>query len=935
MKVLSGYKKKKYFYFMKKIQLIILAICSIYGTLISQEVRKSDGDMFMTDRIIIKVKPALKSFCHNNNIGVEPVNTILEKYHFLSINQKFPASVSPRSGCINETDITTIYTVYLPENTPLQELISELNVLPEVEYAQLHYLPRLLFEPNDPLITNQYHLTLIQAYDAWDICQGDPGIIIGITDTGTDYAHPDLVDNIAYNLNDIINGIDDDNDGFTDNFRGWDLGDNDNSAQWNQAGTMGDLDHGVYVCGFAAASTNNGVGTASPGYYCKFLPVKINNSSGLLVASYESIVYAADHGCRIINCSWGGISPHPFGQDIINYATFNRNALVIAAAGNNGHTSNDVYYPCAYENVICVAGSNSEDKKWNKSCYGHHVDVTAPGQGVFSPAPDNGYASSYGTSFASPITASVAALIASHHQDTLSPFQIAHILKNSCDIIDTIPDNMPYAGMLGNGRINAFKALTLPWTPALDFKSVSFIQSPGSDTVFISGELWNYMAPDSQVTLLLTCSHPFIELIESMEYVTYIGYNSSVSFPSPIFSFRILPGIPFDEQVEFSVQIISPNTSGEVYFSSFFNPSYYDFTDNNLKITICSNGRIGFNKLSPVQGSGVRYKSSRELNALSGLIIAYTPTKSLSCVYNRSDYTIQNPVYRELSGLSDYEFISGYNDVNAPDSIRKGLVINQHIYAWEDPEASDFCIVRYVIHNTSTLPVNSFYTGLFFDWDIINPSLNSCYYNSGKKISVTLYQGISTLVTGLMKLSPYAGNHYAFDLVSGGNGGIDIYSDFTAEERYQALTENRMYAGFPVPNDVALMSGYGPLYINSGDSVIIDYALLAAESEYQLDQIADMATLYYNSHLNTFPVNETADPGVFIYPNPSDGWFYIRKNDPADCVVNLYDTKGLLIYEGVLKENLSVFDKTQLKPGLYILSVRGEQTVYRSMIVIE
>ena len=920
---------------MKNILLIILAICSVYGAVISQETRKESGDMYMSDRIIIKMRPVLKSVCYRNAVGIESVNSILEKYHFVGIDQKFPFSAPPRSVNSGETDISTIYTVFLPENTPLHELIAELNALEEVEYAQLHYLPQLLYQPNDPLIGDQWHLPLIRAYDAWNICQGDPGIIIGITDTGTDYAHPDLVDNIAYNLNDIINGIDDDNDGFTDNFRGWDLGDNDNSAQWNEAGTQGDLNHGVYVCGFAAATTNNGVGTASPGFYCKFLPVKINNSSGLLVASYESIVFAADHGCRIINCSWGGISPHPFGQDIINYATFNRSALVVAAAGNNGNTSNDVYYPCAYENVICVAGSNSEDKKWNKSCYGHQVDVTAPGQGVFSPAPNNGYASSYGTSFASPITASLAALIAAHHQDTLSPFQIAHILKNSCDNIDTIPDNLPYAGLLGNGRINAYNALTLPWTPALDFKSVSFIQHPGSDTVYISGELWNYMAPDSQIIILLSCSHPAIELLESMEYVDYIGYNTSVTFPSPVFSFRILPGIPYDEQVEFRIQMISPDASGEVYVKSYFNTSYYDFSDNNLKLTICSNGRIGFNKLSPVQGSGIRYKSSRELNALSGLLIAYSPTKSLSCVYNRADYTVETPVFRQSNGLSDYEFVSAYNDVNAPDSIRKGLLIRQHVYAWEHPDASDFCIIRYVINNNSTLPVNSFYAGLFIDWDIVNPSFNSCFYDAGKKMSVSKYQSVSTLVTGLMKLSTYDGNHYAFDLVSGGNGGIDIYSDFTPEERFQALTENRLLAGYPVATDIALVSGYGPLYINAGDSLILDYALLASESEYQLQILADTALSYYNSHINHINGPVFSYPEVKIYPNPSGGLFYIEKDDPADYVVRIYNTEGVLIYEGVLNQKINVMGKNQFSPGLYLIRIMGERNVLNKKIVIE
>jgi subtilisin family serine protease len=934
-KLLLGYKKKNYFYFMKKNLLLTIFACILFGSIISQETKKWSEDTYLNDRIIIKIKPSLKSACHRDITDISSINVILERYHFSSMEQKFPSAISPRSGKAKETDISTIYTVLFPENSPLKEIIQDLSALPEVEYAQLHYIPVLLYTPNDPLISEQWHLTLIRAYDAWNISKGDPSVVIGISDTGTDYAHPDLVDNIAYNLNDIINGIDDDNDGFTDNFRGWDLGNNDNSAQWNESGTMGDLNHGVYVCGFAASSTDNVTGTAAPGFNCRFLPVKINNSNGLLVASYESIVYAADHGCRIINCSWGGISPHPFGQDIINYATFNRNALVVAAAGNNGHTTNDIYYPCAFENVLCVAASNVFDEKWNKSCYGYHVDLTAPGQGVFGPAPDNGYLSSFGTSFASPIAASVAALILAHHQDTLSPFQITHIIKNSCDNIDTVPANISFAGKLGNGRINAYNALTLPWSSSLDFTQITFYQQPGSDTVSIDGELWNYMAPDSQITLVVTCSHPSIEMIEGMQYVGNIGYNSSVSFTSPPFSFRILPGIPYDEAVEFKITITSPSYSSEKHFSNYFNLSYYDFNENNLKLTICSNGRIGFNKISPVQGSGIRFKSSRELNALSGLLIAYSPAKSLSCVYNRNDYTIQSPVYRELSSFSDFEFVSEYNDSAAPDSVRKGIIVRQHVYAWAHPDASDFCILRYVLYNNSSLPVSSFYAGLFFDWDIVNPALNSCYYNNNHKLSIASYQGVTTLLTGLQKLSDFSGNHYSFDLVNGGNGGIDIYSDFTAEERYQAFSEDRPFAGLPLGSDIAYLSGYGPLYVNPYDSIVIDFALMAAESEYLLLELADTARSYYNQYINNISAPPSSSFGIQIYPNPSGGLFRIKKDIAADCVMNIYDSKGKLMYESILDQSITIFNQNILKPGLYIINITGDNKTFSRKICIE
>ncbi|GAI36367.1 unnamed protein product, partial [marine sediment metagenome] len=129
-----------------------------------------------------------------------------------------------------------------------------------------HYLPELLYTPDDPLNIYQYYLDTIKAYDAWEICKGDSNIVIGITDTGVDIDHEDLQGNIYYNYNDPINGIDDDNDGFIDNFRGWDLGENDNNPQWEIN------DHGVVVTGIAGARTDNGIGISGVGFKSRFLP---------------------------------------------------------------------------------------------------------------------------------------------------------------------------------------------------------------------------------------------------------------------------------------------------------------------------------------------------------------------------------------------------------------------------------------------------------------------------------------------------------------------------------------------------------------------------------------------------------------------------------------------------------------------------------------
>mgnify|MGYP000898233667 CR=1 FL=1 len=112
------------------------------------------------------------------------------------------------------------------------------------------------------------------------------------------------------------------------------------------------------------------------------MPIKIANANGSLTKAYEGIAYAADNGCQIINCSWGGPGGGSFGQNIIDYATNNQNCLVVVAAGNNN--SSLEFFPAAYPNALCVASTNANDSKSSFSNYGTYIDVCAPGSNIFS-----------------------------------------------------------------------------------------------------------------------------------------------------------------------------------------------------------------------------------------------------------------------------------------------------------------------------------------------------------------------------------------------------------------------------------------------------------------------------------------------------------------------------------------------------------------------
>ncbi|MFM2190100.1 MAG: hypothetical protein RL491_486, partial [Bacteroidota bacterium] len=383
---------------------------------------------FEQGKLILKMKPAARSACRYNSIDDARIQSIFQSIGVSSLVKKFPNHTTPAIDAdgkgIKLVDLSLIYELTFSNSLPIEKTLKLLTSSGLVEYAEPKYIQQLLYQPNDPDTASQYYLTLIRAYQAWDLNKGDTNMVVGVTDTGTDLDHPDLAAGIKYNYADPINGVDDDSDGYIDNFMGWDVGSNDNDPSV-------DVVHGSFVSGLAGAATDNAVGMAGPGFKVKYLPVKISNN-GVLNAAYEGIVYAADMGCQVINCSWGSFASSQYGQDIVDYATFNKNSLVVAAAGNANNDA--LFYPASYKNVLSVTGTNNTDTKWSNSSYGTGIDLCAPGEAVYSTIFDNNYSLSSGTSFASPIVAAAAALVKTQFPN-YSPGQLGEQLRATADNI--------------------------------------------------------------------------------------------------------------------------------------------------------------------------------------------------------------------------------------------------------------------------------------------------------------------------------------------------------------------------------------------------------------------------------------------------------------------------------------------------------------------
>ncbi len=267
----------------------------------------------------------------------------------------------------------------------------------------------------------------IDAPEAWDTETGKETTVVGIIDTGIDYLHPDLVDNMWSNPGEIPgNGIDDDGNGFIDDIHGWDFVNNDNDP-------MDDRGHGTHVAGTIAGQGNDGAGIVGVMWDAQLVGLKFLSAAGTGSTSnaIKCVNYATMMNIPITNNSWGG-----GGYSLALENAIAAGQLFIAAAGNSGVDADiSAHYPSSYtlDNIISVAATDHNDLKAGFSNWGlTSVDLAAPGVSIYSSIPGGGYARYQGTSMAAPQVAGAAGLIYSLNP-SLTPIEIKALLLDNVD----------------------------------------------------------------------------------------------------------------------------------------------------------------------------------------------------------------------------------------------------------------------------------------------------------------------------------------------------------------------------------------------------------------------------------------------------------------------------------------------------------------------
>lgn len=467
-------------------------------------------------------------------------------------------------------DFSAYHYIYTDKSVDPSIVIEEIGALSTVEYVEPIYMRESHYVPNDASISSQTYLSVISAFDAWDVSKGSGDVVVAIVDSGVDYEHPDLADKIFTNENEIPNnGIDDDADGFIDNYLGWDFAGSDFAnivADKDPIAKTSNISHGTSVSGCAAGSADNGIGIAGTGFNTKYMALKMSadndtrgaNGSGFILNSTDGVIYAADHGADVINMSYGGGGFSQFEQDIFTYAALEKDVVLVASAGNGG--TDITNYPAGYEHVISVAATSDTDVKASFSEHGSTIDIAAPGVNTFTTSINNGYGGASGTSFSSPIVAGAAALLRAHYPD-YNQFQISQLLIRTADDISVTEPNF----QIGK-RLNMHRAITETPT-AIRFSSVSIDDGSGelpttSGSGFVNFSLVNELAPSSASTMISIKQQSALDVVITSQNTLSIGAletGEQAEF-NAAFSFDVGDDLPFSSKLEFQLSLSDSET---------------------------------------------------------------------------------------------------------------------------------------------------------------------------------------------------------------------------------------------------------------------------------------------------------------------------------------------------------------------------------------
>lgn len=794
---------------------------------------------------------------------------------------KHPQSVR-LADSFNESQISNVIKLKVP---PGKDPISYCNELRKTQLGLIYADPIVQYEPlstpSDALVTNQFYLDNIKAYDAWDITKGDDDITIGIIDTGIDLDHEDMISNLWINTDDPVDGVDNDGNGYIDDYLGYDFADVDADPSIQNG------NHGMIVAGIAGATTNNGKGIAGLGYNTKVAALKgFRSSNGLSGGLYEAIIYAAENGFDVVNLSWGRMgSPLQSEQDIINYAVLDHDMVVVAAAGNEGGktTEENKWYPASYENVLSVGASDAQDNKSSGSTFNHSVDLIAPGVSMFSTVNNNGYSNGGpGTSFAAPLVSAAAALVKDQYPN-LTAVQIMERVRATADDIYSVGNNSIYEGKLGKGRLNVLRAVSESNVKSLRAENPTLTSNFGEnvffgDTVQVTATLTNHLSAINSASVTISSPNNNFSISKGNFLPGFMNTQDTKEI-----SFDVILNEDVEPETAISIRLDYAATGYNdfQFLEVTTSPDYVDFGNSNVTMTISGDGNTGFNQYGPeFEGSGFQYQLDT-LMTYTGLLLATNATTvSSNIIANYSsqarsqDFNVQQFYKLSRHPGADHFGYSEFTDANKP------LIVEQSNITWEN---KDYLILRYRIVNNSAAAISGISFGIFADWDLGDKNTNYAAYDLtenyiyARNNNDNLYAGVQVIGGDNFEFS-------ALDMAALNGNAQDITDDFNNSDKYNFLVNQAIMTAGSVGdgNDVATINGVTINQIDAYSETFIDVIYAVSNSKANLEAEFTDAQIQLSEFVLKPRIQETFSvcAGTNLSVNPSDGTMYEFYEDP-------------------------------------------------------
>lgn len=791
------------------------------------------------------------------------------------------------SGNLASRELEKVHCYRFLDEQSARDALRFLQSSPRIEWAEPRFIrhtcgPRLWNETrpvdhldgptNDPYYPLQWGLERVQAEAGWDLSQGDPNVIIAICDLGTDFTHPDLAAQRWVNAAEVagLPGVDDDGNGFVDDFFGYDWVDLDG----NPAPENGDS-HGTHVGGIAAAVRNNNIGISGLAGNCRLMGVRCG--TGVYVPyGFEGIYYATRSGAKIVNCSWSGTGFSNYEKEIVAYAR-EHGVIIVAAAGNENES---IYnYPASYDGVVGVAATDIADYAADFTNYGPWVDISAPGVNIFSTLPENHYGYASGTSMACPLVAGALGLVWSRWPQ-LSNDQIASRLIASADPIDL--RNSTRDGQLGLGRLNVYRALA-DSLPGIRLDHVTWQEISGDmdgriepgEHALLTASVWNDLAPAQDVTghiafatshaRVLTDASPYGDLPTGGPYVN----------TNPLFEFEMLSDAQNGLVIPISLEWT--DASGRLLARTTYNLQADSQTttlaNDALALGVGENGCLGFYDYIQNYQVGVGLQELAEpSNYLwhGSLMLAAHGTVSDNCFGddNSTRFDLlalpESTAWVGPSTRADLEAHASFRDSGSLSPLF--MDVQENVLAYYGSPANHLFILEFTAVNRGVNSQEKVYLGLFLDWDIPSYSVNKGGFDTANDLAYARGMMPGSSWGGVASIThPFS----AFRLL---HNESDLYSGSWNDARKWEILSGGIV---PVQNDEATdiseIVAVGPFDFEPGTPLTVAMAVLVGKDSTELRTLAAQARTLYAPPASPPPFDEQrnlATTRIGLFPNP-------------------------------------------------------------------